>query len=214
MTRATRRERLAHWGAPAVLLIGIVVLAAILVRSPPDRGAFALGLVFPVQRYDQFPALIGLGLALAQAPRRWLVFSSVVFAAAIPFGGVVASRIAMALAGGLNIIPYVLLIAPAGCVSAGLALALPGALRIRVLPLAALISGVVLGMLVNLDDPMPAEWMFAGGAILCGVWLVAVALLLWWRFEQAWFPIAGRILGGWLIAIGAMLAALAFIPSV
>jgi hypothetical protein len=75
-----------------------------------------------------------------------------------------------------------------------------------------LVSGVALGLVLNFDDPMLAEWMFAGGTILSGVWLVAASLLIWQRFEQAWFRIAERIFGSWLVAIGAMLGALTFVP--
>jgi hypothetical protein len=105
-----------------------------------------------------------------------------------------------------------LLIGPACCAITGLALVSPAAVRAWLLPPGTLASAVVLGMVMNFSDPTVEEQGFAAGAILCGVWLVAVPYLLWRRFEQPWFHIPGRIFGSWLIAIGVMIGALYVIP--
>ena len=85
-------------------------------------------------------------------------------------------------------------------------------LLLVVLPVAALATGMALGLVINFDDAMAEEWLFAGGAVLAGSWIVVTALVLWRRFERQWFPIAGRVLGAWLMAIGLMLGAFHLIP--
>lgn len=204
--------RLATWGAPAVLVAGLAALAAVFSQTLPDRGPFELGLIYPILRYEELLALAGIGFAMAQMPGRLLLANAALFVAAIPLGGVVASSINAALAAGANVFAFALLIAPAACVTAGLALASPQLLRTWLLPPATLTSGIALGLVINFDDPMIQEWAFAGGTIVSGLWLVAAPLLIWRRYERPWFRIAARILGSWLIAIGAMLGALALIP--
>jgi hypothetical protein len=79
------------------------------------------------------------------------------------------------------------------------------------MPFAALLCGAGLGLVVDITGASPRDWYFVAGAILAGCWLLGAPLLLCRGVAHAWCPIASRIFGSWLIAIGAMLAALVLI---
>ncbi len=204
--------RPANWIAPVLLVAGVIALSLAGMRPAGERGPFVSGLLYPVLRYDGALMLAGLGFALAQTRGRGLILNGAIFAAGLPLGGLAGGWIAAALAAGGDIIRYVLLIVPGCCVITGAALVAPRGGREWILPVAALATGMALGLVINFDDAMAEEWLFAGGAVLAGTWIVVTALLLWRRFERQWFPIAGRILGAWLMAIGLMLGAFHLIP--
>lgn len=205
-------RRLAIWIAPALLAAGLIALLATALHPLPDRSPFEFGLLYTLTRYEQSLPLAGLGFAFAQTRFGLLILNSAVFAAGIPLGGVAANWIVAALAAGADIYDQLRLLGPFCCAIAGLTLVSPAMVRAWLLPAAALASAVMLGMVINLNDPTIEEWGFAAGAMLCGAWLVAAPLLLWRRFEKPWFLIAARIFGSWLIAIGVMLGALHLIP--
>ena len=203
---------MAKWTAPAVLTVGLAVLLATALHPLPDRTAFEFGLLYTLTRYEQSLPLAGLGLALAQMRLRPLFVNVALFIAAVPLGGLVANAIVAALATGADLFVYLRLLPAACCATTGLVLVVRGTIRAFLLPVAALASGLALGLVINMSDPTVEESMFALGAVACGIWLVAGPLLLWRRFAQPWFLIAGRIFGAWLIAVGLMLGALHLIP--
>jgi hypothetical protein len=203
---------MAKWTALAVLMIGLAALLATALHPLPDRTSFEFGLLYTLTRYEQSLPLAGLGLALAQMRRRPLFVNGALLVAAVPLGGFVANAIVAALATGADPFVYLRLLPAACCATTGLVLVLPGPMRAVLLPVAALASGIALGLVINMDDPTVEESLFAFGAVASGIWLVAVPLLLWRRFAQPWFLIAGRIFGAWLIAVGSMLGALHLIP--
>lgn len=204
--------RLGRWIAAAALLAGLAVILIAAAKLEPDRYILELGLLYVATRFEQALPLVGLGFALGGVRGRPAAASAAIFALAVPLGGLVANNIAAAIAGGVDLVPTLALFAPAVCVVTGAALAVPRRLRALLLPVAALMSGVVLGMLVNLSDPTREETVFALGAVAGGVWLVAAPWLIRRQLEQAWLEIAGRIFGSWLVAIGVLLGALHLIP--
>jgi hypothetical protein len=210
VTSAARR---AWWIAPAVLAAGLAAAVAVILHPLPDRTPFEYGLLYPARRYEQALPLVGLGFAIAWTRTRLSVLLSyALLTLGIGVGAVLASVIAAAISAGANLIGYLYLLAPACAVATGIALVAPRPLRAFLVAVASLMSGALLGLLINISDPSTEEQTFAAGAVLCGAWLVTVAFLFWRQLEQPWFPIAGRILGGWLIAVGALLAALHLIP--
>ena len=200
------------WMAPAVLALGSLVLLAATLHPWAGRSGFEFGLLYLLSRYDQALPLVGLGLVMAQVRLRLALLCGALFAAALVLGGALESAVAAATAAHGDLFRYIPLLAPACCVIIGLTLVSPRVARAWLLPLVSLLVGVVLGLEINLNDPSFGGWWFAGGAVLSGAWFIATPLLLWHAFSQGWFPIAGRILGSWMIAIGVMLGALPFIP--
>jgi len=190
---------------------GLAVLAIALVYPRASRSNFEFGLLYTVTRYDQALPLVGIGIAIAQLPRRLCLVSLIILAAGIPAGGLMSDWVLGALSEHSEFVGYLFLIAPVCCAIVGLALVMPNRIAVVLTPLAAFLSGAALGLVVSFDDPSAAAKSFAAGAVLSGLWLTVPPLLLWRRFNRPWFPIAGRIFGAWLIAIGAMLTALELI---
>jgi hypothetical protein len=200
-----------RWIALAVLfagLAGVLIAAAVHIEA---RGAFPNGLLYPIRRYDQALSLLALGLVLAHLPGCGPLFGGALFAAGVPLGGFASNLIVDALLSGADIFDFLLAIPPVCCVMTGLALAFPR-VRIWIGPPAAAACGMALGLVLNFDDPTAAEWVFAGGTVLSGLWLVLWPLLLWRAFAQALLVIPVRIFGSWVVAIGIMLGALHLIP--
>jgi hypothetical protein len=202
-----------RWIAPLVLVAGLAVFAAVALHPFADWTPFEYGLTYTILRYDQALPLLGLGFAVAQTRGLPRLLGFALLALGVVLGAVLASMIVTAISAGANVIRYLFVLAPACAVATGAALAAPRLLHAWLVGLAALLSGVVLGLVINISDPTAQEHAFAAGAVLSGGWLVAVAFLLWRQFEQPWFAIAGRILGSWLIAIGVMLVALHLIRA-
>ncbi len=99
------------------------------------------------------------------------------------------------------------------CIAAGLALMLPGAMQIWCAPLAALVSGCVLGIFITLDSPSDDGWAwFFTPAALSGLMIFVAAAAIRRALERPWFAVVGRILGSWLLAVGLMLSGLALAP--
>jgi hypothetical protein len=196
------------WVALLVLVAGLAVFAAVALHPVADWTPLEYGLTYTVLRYDQALPLAGLGFAIAQMRGLPRLLGFALLALGVGLGAVLASVIVAAISAGANVIRYLFILAPACAVTTGAALVAPRPLRAWLVPVAALLSGVILGLVINISDPTVEEHAFAVGAVLSGGWLVAVAFLLWRQFEQPWFAIAGRIVGSWLIAIGVMLVAL------
>jgi len=188
-----------------------VTLVAAVLQQHPQRGVLDLGLLYTVSRYDQTLPLLGFGLALAQTAIGLRVANLLIFAAGIPAGSLFAAWLADATSNPLFPLGYVLALGPAASVVTGLVLVAPAAVRRWTLPFAALLCGAGLGLVVDTTGATPQEWGFAAGAILAGCWILLAPILLWRSLAQSWFPIAARIFGSWLIAIGAMLGALVLI---
>jgi hypothetical protein len=176
-------------------------------RPHAARSALEDGLFYSFSRFDQMLPLLGLGLALIEAPRMAAFVSLLTLAAGIPVGGLVAALLAGAVSNPLLSLGYVLTIAPAASIATGLALIGRGRWRAWMLPIAALLCGGSLGLVINMSGGTSQEWRFAVGAILGGGAILAAPMLLLGGLRVAWLEIPVRIFGSWLIALGAMLGA-------
>ena len=211
VTSAGRLERPAIWIAPAVLVLGSAALLFAALHPWSGRSAFEFGLLYTLWHYDLALPLVGLGLIMAQVRPRLAGLGGAMFAGGLVLGGSLENAVIAATASDGSFFRHILLLAPGCCVVTGATLVSPGAARPWLLPVVAFLVGIVLGLEVKLSDPSVGEW-FAGGAALSGAWFIAAPLLLWRAFARGWFSIAGRILGSWMIAIGAMLGGPYLIP--
>jgi hypothetical protein len=177
-------------------------------RSVPTD--FEFGLAYTAMRYDQSLPLIGIAVALGRAPLRLCILGMILFAVGIPVGGVVADGFAAIASTRPSMIGYIFLVGPACCVLVGMGLAAPPEIARWVAPPVALIMGSALGLVIDFGDS--TKWPFPAGAILAGLWIAIATLLSSRAFERPWLVVASRILGSWLIAIGAMLFAAQLIP--
>jgi hypothetical protein len=133
------------------------------------------------------------------------------FALGIPAGGLLAEGFALIASAHPELVAYIFLVGPFCCVLVGIVLAVPAEIGQGLLLPAAPVQGAALGLVIDFSHL--AKWPFAAGAVLAGVWIAIAVLLTWRAFEQQWLVAASRILGSWLIAIGALLFAARLIPQ-
>jgi hypothetical protein len=102
------------------------------------------------------------------------------------------------------------LIAPAGCILSGIALAVPARARRLIAPAVAALAGGAIGFVAALNDPTLGESGFALGSAAAALWLLAVPLPFVPGLPAGPVRIASRILASWMVAIGLMLGAAKF----
>ncbi len=148
--------------------------------------------------------LVGLGVGLALAgPRLWIA-GLAVFAAGIAAGFAAKDQLLSLLAMIPDAPIHSYRIGPIGSIAAGLAL-VPGAkLRPWLLPVAALVVGAALALAIDRTDPTVHDPTIRWTGALLGLWVTAGIGLTGRAFRRPWVTVAGRILGSWLIAIGAL----------
>lgn len=170
-----------------------------------EFGDFYAGALHLLTAPADVALLMGLALVTAVQPRetgRWSL-------AALPIGLVAGIFAAALTAGSVAIDPVVALVLAAAGLAATAALRMPAAL------IAALAAGI--GLLLGLANGTAAVgtpvdwWLYGAGVVATGTFLgtMAVAGMTALREWQAWVPIAQRVVGSWLAAVGAMVFALA-----
>jgi hypothetical protein len=196
--RAPARIPPARFLAALAAILGLILLTTLDYR-PVEAGIFSTLL-----RFDISLPLGGFGLALALESRRPILVILAVMAFGIVVGAGLAEPIARAIETDFRLMGYLFFIGPAYCLVTGAALVSPDAVRRLLLPVAALLSGAILGLSIPLVNPRAAEIEFATGALLAGLALVLVPLMLLAQVQWPGLRIIGRILGSWLIALGLM----------
>ena len=195
--------------AATVLAVGALLLAAFLLPAA-QRGRIGGGAVFALTTYAQAFSIVALGIALAQLSRRPASVSLLLFAAGFLLGLLVKDRVLAALVARPGAFEQTRLIAPAGCILSGIALAVPARARRLIAPAVAALAGSAIGFVAALNDPTLGESGFALGAAAAALWLLAAPLPFVPRFAAGPVRIASRILASWLVAIGLMLGAAKF----
>ena len=195
--------------AAVVLAVGADLMVALLLPGA-QRGRIGGGAVFVLSTYAQAFSIAALGIALSQLPRRPAGASLLLFAAGFLLGLMVKDRVLAALVARPGGFEQTRLIAPAGCILSGIALAVTGRARRLAAPVVAALAGSAIGFVAALNDPTLGRSGFALGAAGASLWLLAAPLPFVPRLPAAPVRIASRILASWLVAIGLMLGAAKF----
>ena len=191
----------------AVGLLGAASTALLAGENP-----FARWILSDVFAPERLLAQIGLGAACG------LVSARISGAALLLFGlGIVAGSIGQDwLLWVLYNVPegptQLFLTGPIAYLAIGLAL-VPGARLLPwLLPVAAIIAGAMLSLAIMLTDPSLHDPAFTWTPMLAAFWIVVAVSLTLRAFRRGWFPIFGRILGSWLVAIGLLYGGASLLP--
>ncbi|PZV40447.1 hypothetical protein [Mesorhizobium kowhaii] len=149
--------------------------------------------------------LAGLGVAIALVRARHAVVASMTFLLGAALGMLFQDQYLALMAGVPGATTHLFLTGPFSAVAAGLLLIIPARARPWVLPFAAMLIGAMLGVATMLTDPTLPDPAIPLIAVLIALWIMAIIGLSGHAFWLEWFPIAARILGSWLIAIGLLL---------
>ena len=181
----------------ALGLVGVIVITLLAKESPFARWFFLEALA-PERVLPQ----IGLGAACALVGTASFGAALLLFAIGIVVGSIAQDWLLFILYNIPGGPTHLFLTGPISCLAVGLALA-PGArLRPWLLPIAANVIGAMLSLVIMLTDPSLHDPAFTWAPLLAAFWIVAAVSLTLRAFWRNWFPIFGRILGSWLIAIG------------
>jgi len=193
-----------------MLALGLLAVAAIalLARESP----FARWILSDVVSPERLLAQIGLGAACG------LVSARISGAALLLFGlGIIAGSVGQDwLLWVLYNVPegptHLFLTGPIAYLAIGLALVPGERLLPWLLPTAAVVAGAMLSLAIMLTDPSLHDPAFTWTPVLAAFWIVAAVSLTLQALRRGWFPILGRILGSWLVAIGLLYGGASLLP--
>ena len=201
------------WSGPALAALGLIAVAAVALSPGLRESPLARWILADTLAPARVLPLIGLGAVFALIGARALIAALLLFAAGIA-GGLLAEDRLLAL---LDHVPraatHLFYTGPISYLAAGAALVVSARWRNWLAPAAALIFGGVLGLTIKLTDPSLHEPAFTVTPLLAACWVVAAVTLTLRAFWRGWFPVFGRILGSWLLAIGLLYGGASLVPK-
>jgi hypothetical protein len=192
--------------------IGLVVIAALALLPVTKEDPLARWLLTETLAPVRVLPLIGLGVALAFVGRRLFIAALVLFTLGIASGLRAEYWLLWALDRVPGAVTHLFFTDPISYLAAGAALIASTRWRNVVLPVAALVFGAMLALSTRLTDPSLHEFAFTFAPALIACWIVVAVALTLRAFWRGWFPVFGRILGSWLIAIGLLSGGASLVP--
>ncbi|UVK51772.1 hypothetical protein DBIPINDM_005080 [Mesorhizobium sp. AR02] len=186
-------------------IVGAAAICALALETRSERTVTSWWILNSGLSPERIIPLAGLGVAIALARGRHVVVALVTFFLGVALGMLFRDRYLALMAGVPGATTHLFLTGPLSALAAGLLLIVPARLRPWVLPFAAVLIGAMLGVATTLTDPTLNDPAISLIAMLIALWILAVIGLSGQAFWRAWFAIAARILGSWLIAIGLLL---------
>jgi len=204
-TQRTAAGALLRWSGPLLALVGAAAIGALALETQSGRTVTSWWILNSGLSPERIIPLAGLGVAIALARGRHVVVAPVAFLLGVALGMLFRDRYLALMAGVPGATTHLFLTGPVSALAAGLLLIMPARLRPWVLPFAAVLIGAMLGVATTLTDPTLNDPAISLIAILIALWILAVIGLSGRAFWRAWFAIAARIVGSWLVAIGLLL---------
>jgi hypothetical protein len=206
------KQSVARWSGPALALAGALVLGIALLRPGAQASPLSWWIANSALRPDRLLPLAGLGVALGLVGTRACAAGALAFAAGMACGFLFYEPLLAPLWALPNAAESAFLTGPAAALAVGLALIVPKRPRDWVIASFALLTGTAAALAIVVTDPSLRDPSNRIAGVMIALWLVASATLTMRAFRRAWFDIAGRILGSWLIAIALLYGGAALVP--
>lgn len=188
---------------PCLTALGLLAAAAIALAPAAERSTLIWWILSSALAPERILPLVGLGVALSLADRRYSLGALALFGGGIAVGFFSKDWLLSALEAIPRATSHHFLTGPISSVTIGVALVLPAArLRSRLLLFAAAVAGTMLAIAIEVTDPSLHDVAIPLAGVIVGSWIVVAVSLTVRAFWRTWFPIPARILGSWLIAIG------------
>ena len=200
----------ARWSGPVLASLGLLAVAWM--SLPPNRTSFVEWFWPNAFAPQRILPLIGLGAACGLVGVRAFVAAILFFGLGIACGFVMHERIVLFLYATLHGPTYLFLTGPISCLAVGLALVSGARPLPRLLPIAALVEGVMLAVSIFLSTPALDDPVLTWAPLLAAVWIVAAVAMTTRTFRRQWFAVFGRILGSWILSIGLLYGAASLVP--
>jgi hypothetical protein len=203
----------AGWIGPVLLGAGLIAAAILLLLPSGVGNTLTWWLRKSIITPERLLPLAGLGVALGLDGFRRSIFGTFLLLAGLMLGFAEKQWLVAHLGRIPGATGHMLLAGPISCIAVGLVLA-PGTLirQWLSLPVAALI-GIMLALAIKMTDPSFHDPVFPRVGSLAGLWTVAAVAFTVSVLPLQWLPVAGRILGSWLIAIGVLYGGASFLPK-
>jgi len=156
--------------------------------------------------------LIALGALFALIGARALLAALALFALGIAGGLLAEDRLLQLLDKVPGAATHLFLTGPSSYLAAGVALVVSSRWRTYAAPPAAAVFGAMLGLAIKLTDPSLHEPAYTWTPLFGALWIVLSVTLSLRAFRRGWFPIFGRILGSWMLAIGLLYGGVSLLP--
>ena len=200
------------WCGPALAALGLIAVAALTFLPALRESPLTSWILTETLSPARVLPLIGLGAAFGLIGLRALVAALVLLAIGIAGGLFAEDRLLWILDAVPRAATHQFLTGPISYLAAGFTLVPSARLRPYVAPATAMIFGAMLGLTIKLTDPSLQEPAFTWTPVLIAFWIVASVSLPLRAFRRRWFPIFGRILGSWLVAIGLLYGGASLVP--
>jgi hypothetical protein len=201
------------WSGPALVVLGLIAVVALALFPALRESPLGRWILTETLAPARVLPLIGLGAAFGLIGVRVFIAALQLFAIGIACGLFAEDRLLWVL----DMVPgagtHLFLTGPIAYLAAGAALVSSARLRSYVAPAAAAIFGAMLGLTIRLTDPSLHESAFTWTQVLIAFWIVAAVSLPLRALWRGWFPIFGRILGSWLLAIGLLYGGASLVPQ-
>jgi len=201
------------WSGPTLAGLGLIAIAACGLAPGLKENPLARWILADTLAPARVLPLIGLGAVFALIAGRALLAALLLFALGIVTGLVAEDRLLALLDHLPRAATSLFYAGPISYLASGAALVVSARWRIRLAPPAALIFGAMLGLTIKLTDPSLHEPAFTATPLLAACWIVAAVTLTLRAFWRGWFPVFGRILGSWLLAIGLLYGGASLVPK-
>jgi hypothetical protein len=201
------------WGGPALAALGLIAVAALTLLPALRESPLTRWILTETLAPARVLPLIGLGAAFGLIGARVFIAALLLFAFGIAGGLFAEDRLLWVLDTVPRAGTHLFLTGPISYLAAGVALVSSARLRSYVAPAAAALFGAMLGLTIKLTDPSLHEPAFTWTQVLIAFWIVAAVSLPLRAFWRGWFPIFGRILGSWLLAIGLLYGGASLVPK-
>ncbi len=193
---------LARWAGPTLGLLGAIAIALIALQPLGSRSLVSWWIIERALSPEKALPLIGFGAAMSLLSRSQSVVSTIAFLAGAVLGFEIENRFITIMAFAPNAADHLFLTGAFSSIAAGLLLIAPIRARPWLAVPIALLIGAMLAVVIVLTDPTMDSRQVSFVGVGLGLWVVVVTALSARAFYRSWFPIALRIVGSWLLAIG------------
>ncbi len=194
-------------------MAGLFALGVAALLPAADANPLARWILADVLTPERMLPLVGLGAACALVGARSLAAALLLFALGIAGGLWAEDRLLRLLDHVPQAATHLFFAGPIAFLAVGAALAAGARLWSWLTPIAALIVGAMLALVIKLTDPSLHAPAYTWAPLLLACWIIAAVTLTLRAFRQRWFAVFGRILGSWLLAIGLLYGGAALLPK-
>lgn len=195
-----------------MLGIGAIGFVAIVVSAMENDSPLGLWILSEVLAPQRTLPVVALGVAFGLTTLRSRTAGFLLFCLGIVAGFVGQYWLLWLLDTIPQAATHLYLTNPLCYLASGIALVMPGKMRGGAVPIAAAIFGALSALLIQMTDPSLHAPAFTAAPIVIALWILAAAAFIIGALWRNWFPIFGRILGSWMLAIGLLYGGASLVP--